>query len=253
MAAAPTEWAAKVTATLASQLPEPSVPSRIFLVEKFAMKPVSGKIDRTSLPDLSQPIGIVNSEARNTSGATGIAALKLSNGTQEMGPESEEVFGDLPFSIRNAVGPDDEFSDSGGHSIVIARLAQRLRAAGWAVPVRALLSDCNTARKVADRPRELPNTTGNLADQLSSHVISSDRDEASARVLSVGYFTTLQVLFMILLYSPVVTCLSRRLPFRRCRHVSGGRRPLGFYQAESHLVLGGPSHTFRRSDLGHDY
>jgi len=31
------------TETLAEQLPAPSVPSSIFLVEKFVMKPVSGK------------------------------------------------------------------------------------------------------------------------------------------------------------------------------------------------------------------
>ncbi len=53
VAPAPAEWAARVTATLAKQLPAPSVPSRIFLVEKFVMKPVSGKIDRKCLPNLS--------------------------------------------------------------------------------------------------------------------------------------------------------------------------------------------------------
>src|SRR5208283_1343472 len=50
---APAEWAARVTGTLAKQLPAPSVPTRIFLVEKFVMKPVSGKIDRSCLPNLS--------------------------------------------------------------------------------------------------------------------------------------------------------------------------------------------------------
>ena len=50
VAPAPAEWAARVTATLARQLPEPSVPTRIFLVERFVMKPVSGKIDRGAYP-----------------------------------------------------------------------------------------------------------------------------------------------------------------------------------------------------------
>ena len=53
VAPAPAQWAARVTATLAEQLPAPSVPTRIFLVEKFVMKPVSGKIDRKCLPSLS--------------------------------------------------------------------------------------------------------------------------------------------------------------------------------------------------------
>src|SRR6516165_4793943 len=51
---APADWAARVTGTLAKQLPAPSVLTRIYLVEKFVMKPVSGKIDRKCLPDLSQ-------------------------------------------------------------------------------------------------------------------------------------------------------------------------------------------------------
>ena len=53
VAPAPAEWTARVRATLAKQLPAPSVPTSIFLVEKFVMKPVSGKIDRKCLPDLS--------------------------------------------------------------------------------------------------------------------------------------------------------------------------------------------------------
>src|SRR5436190_13422632 len=54
VAPAPTEWAARVTSTLTKQLPAPSVPTDIFLVEKFVMKPVSGKIDRNCLPNLSR-------------------------------------------------------------------------------------------------------------------------------------------------------------------------------------------------------
>src|SRR4030095_9182454 len=52
-APAPAEWAARVTTALAKQLPAPSVPTKIFLLEKFVMKPVSGKIDRECLPKLS--------------------------------------------------------------------------------------------------------------------------------------------------------------------------------------------------------
>src|SRR6185369_16412564 len=53
VAPAPAQWAAHVTRKLAEQLPAPSVPTGIFFVEKFVMKPVSGKIDRTCLPNLS--------------------------------------------------------------------------------------------------------------------------------------------------------------------------------------------------------
>ena len=37
---------------------------------------------------------------------------------------------------------------------------------------------------------------------MKSDEISAERDEAAAEVLSIGYFTTLQVLFAIFLYSP---------------------------------------------------
>ena len=67
--------------------------------------------------------------------------------------DCEQVLAICRAVFEAPLGLDDEFSDAGGHSIVIARLAQRLQAAGWMVPVRALLTDCNTARKIAHRPR----------------------------------------------------------------------------------------------------
>src|SRR5207342_3369247 len=54
VAPAPAAWAERVTSTLATQLPAPSIPSKIFLVEKFVMKSVSGKIDRACLPNLAE-------------------------------------------------------------------------------------------------------------------------------------------------------------------------------------------------------
>jgi amino acid adenylation domain-containing protein len=54
VALAPAEWSARTTAALTRQLPAPSIPTRIFLVKKFVMQPVSGKIDRECLPNLSQ-------------------------------------------------------------------------------------------------------------------------------------------------------------------------------------------------------
>ena len=70
-----------------------------------------------------------------------------------MDPECEEVLSICRAVFETPLGLDDGFAEAGGHSILIARLAQKLQSAGWVVPVRALLSDCNTARKVANRPR----------------------------------------------------------------------------------------------------
>ncbi len=209
VAPAPVEWAARATAILARQLPSPSVPTRIFLVKKFVMKPMSGKIDRGCLPNLSHLLTNAEPEAEDT--ISSIPTRTPDSGTgkanpldthMDVKPGSEEVLAICRAVFETPLGWDDGFADNGGHSIVIARLAQRLQAAGWGVPVRALLTDCDTPRKVADRPRELPQASRAptaAAKAARSRIV---RDETGAKVLSIGYFTTLQVLFLSLLYFP---------------------------------------------------
>ena len=206
---APVAWVDRVTSILARRLPEPSVPSRIFLVDSFVMKPVSGKIDRERLPELSRPATRAEADAENNQ--TGLPIQTLPPEAGEHGstdPNSAIEPGDAQVLeicrevFESPVGWDDVFADHGGHSIVIARLAQRLQAEGRAVPVRALLSDCNTARKVADRPRETVPTGESSAIPDPVDRGRSERDESAARVLSVVHFTTLQFLFLLLLYAP---------------------------------------------------
>ncbi len=203
---APAEWAALVTEALASQLPEPSVPSQIFLVEKFVMKPVSGKIDRKNLPDLFH---LQNNTGVNTQDIHNDAAIKTAHSENggvktlvseaEMDPKCEEVLAICRNVFKTPIGLDDEFADAGGHSILIARLTQSLQAAGWSVSVRALLSECNTARKIANfqLKREQIKIT---AEKPIEH--RANRDEVAAQMLSVKTFTALQVLFGFLLYFP---------------------------------------------------
>ena len=219
VAPAPATWAARVTATLANQLPPPSVPTRIFLVEKFVMKSVSGKIDRTCLPNLSHLLR--NAEAaehiqRDTPSSaveTGEGDARPPDADAGMDPGCEEVLAICRAVFETQLGLDDGFVESGGHSIGIARLAQRLQAAGWMVPVRALLSDCNTARKVANRPRALLQASKAPTARTKSDENGAVRDEAMAQVLSIGYFTTLQVLFAVLSYSPALVAFIGILGF----------------------------------------
>ncbi len=197
-APAPSEWAARVTATLARQLPEPAVPTRIFLVENFIMKPMSGKIDRGCLPDLSHLRSDTEAEAE---------AVVADQPDTDAGvePDGEEVLAICRAVFDAPLGWDDVFADNGGHSIVIARLAQRLQAAGWEMPVRALLSDCDTPRKVANRPRAFQQQASEAPTSTAKSVRNvTGRDEAAARVLSVGSFTILQILFLLLLHSPLL-------------------------------------------------
>ena len=209
VAPAPVAWAARATATLAGQLPAPSVPTRIFLVEKFVMKPMSGKIDRGCLPDLSHLLTNAESEGADAWSAssaptTDTGAGKANPPGTDAGvkPGSEEVLAICRAVFEAPLGWDDAFADNGGHSIVIARLAQRLRAEGWGVSVRALLTNCNTPRKVADRPRERPRASGARTTAVKIERNGNARDETAAKVLSMGHFTTLQVLFLSLLYAP---------------------------------------------------
>jgi len=195
VAPAPAEWADRAKATLAGQLPAPSVPTRIFLVEKFIMNPVSGKIDRERLPNLSHLLTSARPKAE--AGKT----MPLDTGAS-LAPGSEEVLEICRTVFETPLGWDDVFTDNGGHSIVIAHLAQRLQAAGWAVPVRALLSNCDTARKVANHPRQIQDRSETPTDAVATDQSKPGRDEAAARALPVGYFTTLQILFLWLLYSP---------------------------------------------------
>ena len=68
--------------------------------------------------------------------------------------------------------------------------------------MRALLRDCNTARKVASRIRRVQSRTAAATVAATTAQTSAARDESAAKVLSIGSFTILQILFATLLYSP---------------------------------------------------
>ncbi|MEM9027562.1 MAG: AMP-binding protein [Pseudomonadota bacterium] len=201
VAPAPADWAANVTAKLAKQLPEPSVPTSIFLVESFTLKPVSGKIDRACLPDLS---GLLSEADHSLSAnvATGHRDNEQVAVAEDVEPANEELLEICREVLGARLGWDDGFADSGGHSILIARLAQRLQAAGWMVTVRSLLTDSDTVRKLSQNAQRMENVfeaNGKAPEETKARAL---RDEAAAEVLSVGYFTTLQVLFSALMYAP---------------------------------------------------
>ena len=211
VAPAPAEWAAQVTAKLAAQLPEPSVPTSIYLVENFVMKAVSGKIDRKCLPDLSDMLTSAQHEHAGSNGAALVSQKAVANeqyglaeAEEHLDSDGEEVLAICREIIGPHVGPDDSFADAGAHSIVIARLTQRLQSAGWPVTVRSLLSDSDTVRKVASRAKELQEEKKAAQLRPKPRINTARRDEAAAEVLPVGYFTFLQALFAFFLYSPAL-------------------------------------------------
>src|SRR5204862_7926790 len=123
VAPAPAAWVARVTESLSRQLPAPSVPTRIFLVEQFERSPVSGKIDRRRLPDLADL-------------QVGGAPSPLPATTTASPAPGEPGAGDALAICRQAfesteLGWDDSFAEHGGHSLRIAVLTLRLQRAGW--------------------------------------------------------------------------------------------------------------------------
>ena len=158
------------------------------------------------MPNLSHLLTNTEPEAENTCSGSPTSTQNTEAGKAKppdtdagAEPGREEVLAICRAVFETSLGWDDVFADNGGHSIVIARLAQRLQTEGWAVPVRALLSNCDTPRKVANLPRKRQQAT---TAATNPHQKATERDETAARVLSVGYFTIRQVLFLCLLYSP---------------------------------------------------
>jgi non-ribosomal peptide synthetase-like protein len=215
VAPAPARWAAQVTATLAERLPPAAIPSRIFLVDKFVMKAVSGKIDRNCLPNLSHLLRKPEPEPTDIGSDRAVPARDAApadfttrDADAGMTGECEEVLAICRATLELPLGLDDGFVEAGAHSIGIARLAQRLQAAGWMVSVRALVSDCDTARKLAARPRALHQTGAPATIPVRADESVAERDEATAEVLSIGTFTTLQVLLATVLYLPSLLALA---------------------------------------------
>ena len=198
-APAPREWATRVRTVLAEQLPEPSVPTRFFVASRFEMMPLSGKIDRDQLPDIN---GLLPSSTEWQSGGQETTGdeLPIDTGRKEILAICREVF-DAPLDW------DDAFAEHGGHSIVIAQLVARLRTAGWSVTVRQLLSECDTPRKVARHSRQAPRILQFTPADAGRETAALSQDNAASRVLSVGLFTALQALFLLLLYSPLLAGL----------------------------------------------
>jgi non-ribosomal peptide synthetase-like protein len=211
VAPAPAAWVARVTESLKSLLPAPSVPTRYFLVDGFARSPVSGKIDRSRLPDLTRlqangplrqddsgvPPGRAQAAVPRASLSAAIDADAPSGGDEVLAI-CREVFGNAELEW------DDVFADHGGHSILIASLTLRLQQAGWSVTVRELLSNFDTARKVASLPRDLHKPAGLTAAASQSDRDGTGRDEELAEVLPTRYFTSLQVVYLALLYTPAL-------------------------------------------------
>ena len=209
---APAEWVERVTGRLAEQLPETSVPSRIFLAGNFEMKPVSGKIDRKRLPEVAALSATTELESKTSRSGTvqnaDFAVIKRRDVNSPLGagpdngPNADDVLEICRSVFEVPIGWDDAFADVGGHSIAIARLAQQLQASGRSVSVRALLSECNTARKIAERISVAIPNLEIASNPVRSKTPTNTIEAKAAQVLPVGLFTLLQMVFVLIVNAP---------------------------------------------------
>ncbi|MBK9180800.1 MAG: amino acid adenylation domain-containing protein [Acidimicrobiales bacterium] len=122
----------RVRDELVARLPAILVPSAIVVLDALPLTP-NGKVDRTALP---------------------APAARPSRGESD-DPLVERVLGLLRAAVRDpGAGPDDDFFDLGGNSLLAVRLLASIeRDTGTAVPLHALLEH-TTARALARSVRE---------------------------------------------------------------------------------------------------
>ena len=190
--AASSVWTDEVRNKMATLFPAHAIPSRFFLVSSFTLKPLSGKIDRQALPPIPHP------SDQTTSLEISLEQEKnIENGSQ----------GDILEICRSVLGNqltlDDDFVACGAHSIAIAQLSQRLRAAGYYCSVRLLLTEARSARKLSERCTE----HGSEADGASRESgITSKKPRPTfkaSNILTPGQFSLLQMVGITALRLPI--------------------------------------------------
>jgi len=199
VAPAPEPLTRAVQQRLAEDFPDHAVPSRLFVVRTFALKPLSGKLDRGALPSIPIAVGQVMSAEPSVTTVTG------ESNPAPTSPDALEALALCREAIGYELDWDDRFVDCGGHSLAIAQLAQLLQDGGWRISVRELLSTHGTARAVADalreqRPVAEPNPEPQIAPACT--------DEHTAAQYTPIVFTALQVLALAFIQSPGLAALA---------------------------------------------
>ncbi|MFD5556880.1 non-ribosomal peptide synthetase [Streptomyces sp. NPDC127068] len=138
---------------VAEALPEHMVPSAVVALDRFPTT-VNGKIDRSALKDAA-PAATARTDGPREDGD---APVPDSGGGVE-----DTVYGLVAEILAvPAARPGDNFFDLGGHSVLAAHLARRIRRElAVTVPMRAIF-EAQDLRELARRVREsgTPSTTG---------------------------------------------------------------------------------------------
>ncbi len=190
---APVDWVQPIQFQLRQQFPEHAVPSRLFLVPEFPLKPLSGKIDRDNLPELptahTPPVNVQPPGAEAAHPTTGEHPHVL--------PICQSILGE-------GLNWDDDFVEWGAHSIAMAKLTQALRGAGYKVSVRDLLTDFRTPRRVTLLPMAPPAPSQKNAGAGAPGRHPAAVTDAHLPTLEPRVFALLQALAVLLLHLPTL-------------------------------------------------
>ncbi|MBU7597303.1 amino acid adenylation domain-containing protein [Streptomyces sp. P38-E01] len=150
------EDTAAVRRRAAKFLPEYMVPSTVTVLERMPLT-TNGKLDTRRLPKpAAAPVPATPATAPNASAATpGAAAGVAADGDAEPGGETfESVLLEVWQEVLGVpVGPDDNFFDHGGNSLLAMRVgaALRRRGGGFTVAMRELYLRPTIRQLAADR------------------------------------------------------------------------------------------------------
>ena len=124
-----------------------------------------------------------------------ITTASLAETGSELAPGCDEILSICEAVFETPMAWDSVFADNGGHSIVIAQLAQQLHAAGWDVTVRALLSDCDTAHKIATHVQQYPRTRARAPSTAVADTNRVKRDDPATKVLTARFLPAFSCCF----------------------------------------------------------
>ncbi len=238
----------RLRAALRTKLPEPMVPARFGFLPDLPVKATSGKLDRSTLPDLAPEAAPDRELVAPRSEAERLVARAF----------SDHLRRGAPVSIQ-----DDFFLDLGGNSLLAAQTVSTLRKSALTAPLTvrdvyeartveglAALADSASAHAPrADRRRDEPSRVGRHATLVSLLQLAFILGKLLAGS-AVAYLVAFRLMpaaadnvgvttFLLLVPALALAALGVYAPLAVGATMAAKRLLIGRYQAGRHPYLGG--------------